>query len=307
MRMQGIDVSNWQSGLDLSKIKVDFVICKATEGLNFTDKQCDKFITAAKSKGILWGFYHFARSNDPAKEAEHFYNSTKDYIGSGIPILDYEVYGQNPNDVTWCEKFIQRFHELSNIWCLLYTSAYYVKNFAGSWIPDKCGLWLAGYPKKYTSWPDNPMPYSVSPWRSAAIWQFTDSLRLQGFSGNLDGDLAYMDASAWKKYAKTAGGTVSTPPMPDYEQLADEVIAGKWGNGQARQNALDDKYGKGTYKAVQAIVNTRLGSKPDYEKLADEVIAGKWGNGWNRMNALNSTYGTGTYEKVQEIVNRRLK
>ena len=309
MTLKGIDISNWQTGINLSGLDINFMICKATEGMNFTDKQCDGFITQAKNKGIPWGFYHFARENSAAREAEFFYNQSKGYIGKGIPILDYEVWGKNSNDVTWCEQFIQRFHDLTGIWCMIYISASHCRDFAGSWIPDKCGLWLAGYPKAYTSWPNDKVPYSITPWKIVAIWQFSDKLRITGYNGNLDGDFAYMDAKAWIKYAGASGSStdtpVSTPPMPDYEQLATEVINGKWGNGNDRKSALDSKYGSGTYDTVQKIVNARL-SAPDYEKLATEVINGKWGNGWNRMNALNTTYGIGTYEKVQEIVNRRL-
>lgn len=306
--MRGIDISNWQAGIDLSKINIDFMLCKATEGVGFVDKQCDSFIKQAKNKGIPWGFYHFARENQAIKEAEHFYNSCKGYIGKGIPVLDYEVWGKNPNDVTWCEAFISKFHELSGIWCMIYISASHCKDFAGSWIPDKCGLWVAGHTsQKITIWTDKSLPYNITPWKICAIWQFTESLRINGFNGNLDGDIAYMDINAWNKYSKSSDNeNVSTPPMPDYEQLATEVIDGKWGNGEARKKALNDKYGQGTYDKVQKIVNARL-SAPNYEQLATEVIDGKWGNGWNRMNALNSAYGVGTYEKVQEIVNRRLR
>lgn len=309
MPMRGIDISNWQTGIDLSKINIDFMLCKATEGVGFVDKQCDNFITQAKNKGIPWGFYHFARENSAASEAQAFYDACKGYIGKGIPVLDYEVWGKNSNDITWCEAFISKFHELSGIWCMIYISASHCKDFAGSWIPDRCGLWVAGYPRNYTDWTNDSIPYNITPWNICAIWQFTSALRLTGYNGNLDGDFAYMDANAWAKYAGTSGTSndtpVSTPPMPDYEQLATEVINGKWGNGEARKKALNDKYGLGTYDKVQKIVNTRL-SAPNYEQLATEVINGKWGNGWNRMNALNSAYGVDTYEKVQEIVNRRL-
>ena len=43
------------------------------------------------------------------------------------------------------------------------------------------------------------------------------------------------------------------------EELAREVLAGKWGNGWNRKNALDTAYGNGTYEHVQTIVNEMLG------------------------------------------------
>ena len=47
--------------------------------------------------------------------------------------------------------------------------------------------------------------------------------------------------------------------MKSCTELADEVLAGKWGNGWNRVNALNAAYGTGTYDHVQAIVNQKLG------------------------------------------------
>ena len=54
--MRGIDISNWQSGINISKLDIDFCICKATEGLNFVDSTCNNFIQQCKDNNILWGF-----------------------------------------------------------------------------------------------------------------------------------------------------------------------------------------------------------------------------------------------------------
>lgn len=304
MTLKGIDISNWQNGIDINKLDIDFMICKATEGNSYINKTCDKYVQKAINMGIKWGIYHFARENSAAREAEFFYNNIKGYIRKGIPVLDYEVWGKNPNDVSWCEQFIQHFYDLSGIWCMIYISASHCKDFTRSWIPGKCGLWVAGYPKSYTSWPSTTFPYNISPWQTCAIWQFSSSLRLNGFNGNLDGDYAYMDTFSWDKFANSSEGQTQNA---NYNDLAYQVIAGQWGNGQERKDRLNVAYGIGTYEKVQAIVNQKLQAKPDYEKLATEVIAGKWGNGWNRQQALNNAYGSGTYEKVQAIVNERLK
>lgn len=104
-------------------------------------------------------------------------------------------------------------------------------------------------------------------------------------------------------------GKNPTPPAPtpapsaDLEALASAVIAGKYGNGEARKRALG-----ANYQAVQAIVNRRLTgkSKPapsvNLEALATAVIAGKYGNGEARKRALGANYAA-----VQAIVNKRLR
>lgn len=302
--MKGVDVSNWQKGIKPSSLGVDFCICKATEGANFVDQQCDGYIQDCIAHDLLWGFYHFAGSNEPEDEARFFHEHTKGYTGHGIPVLDYEAWGSN-SDVAWCERFLDAYHDLTGIWAMFYISASHCKDFSGSWIPEKCGLWVAGYPWHYTSWPVDSMPYPVKPWSFCAIWQFTSSLRLPAWAHDLDGDYAYMDDAAWARYAGSSN-VVDKPSAPDYEKLANEVLAGEWGNGEDRKTGLDANYGAGTYEKVQAIVNRKL-SVVDYEKLANEVIRGMWGNGWNRKQALNNAYGAGTYDKVQAIVNARLK
>ena len=73
------------------------------------------------------------------------------------------------------------------------------------------------------------------------------------------------------------------------EELAQEVIAGKYGNGEDRKKALGDKYAK-----VQARVNEILAPTPkpnvDILDLVRKTIRGDFGNGESRKNALGSNY-----------------
>ena len=89
------------------------------------------------------------------------------------------------------------------------------------------------------------------------------------------------------------------------EELADEVIAQKWGNGVERKNRLTNAgY---DYNAIQNIVNNKLlgTNKKTIDQLADEVIAQKWGNGEERKNRL--TAAGYDYNAVQNRVNEILK
>lgn len=233
--MKGIDISNWQSNLIPSNLEIDFCICKATEGTGFVDKFCDAFVQNCKSKGIMYGVYHFAGTSDPYSEAQFFYENCKGYIREGVPVLDYEVWGLNVNDVSWCELFLVEFHRLSGVWPLLYISASHCSDFANSWIPQTCGLWVAGYPQDYTSWPDDSMPYDIYPWDFAAIWQFTSSLMLSGYGSALDGDLAYMDANAWKKYAGAENWEKPADPAAKEKKKITVTVDGKKYAGWIRE------------------------------------------------------------------------
>ena len=101
----------------------------------------------------------------------------------------------------------------------------------------------------------------------------------------------------------------STSSKKSNEVIADEVIAGKWGNGSDRKSRLTAAgY---DYNAVQTIVNQKLNgtssspsSKKSNETIADEVIAGKWGNGSDRKKRLAAAGYD--YNAVQTIVNQKL-
>lgn len=94
------------------------------------------------------------------------------------------------------------------------------------------------------------------------------------------------------------------------EELANEVIAGKWGNGADRKARLEAAgY---NYNAVQSIVNQKLSGgsstpKPTLksnETIAQEVINGAWGNGQERKDRL--TAAGYNYSAIQSIVNQKL-
>ena len=292
--MYGIDISNWQCGLQPSSLDIDFCICKATEGLGFVDPSCDVFVQDCIQNNILWGFYHFARENTPEEEAQFFYDNCSNYFNHGVPVLDYET--DNYNNVEWCERFIQKLYELSGVWCIIYISSSRISEYWGSWIPDKCGLWVAGYPYTQTDWTYDVMPYDIEPWSFAAIWQFTSSLIIHGWWSKLDGNVAYMDKEAWMKYANSTDNqqNVDNPNTngKSTDDLVREVILGEYGDGEDRKRMLGNRYDE-----VQNRINKL------YE-IAEQVIRGDWGNGWNREQALEGAgYPAST---VQLIVNQIL-
>lgn len=90
------------------------------------------------------------------------------------------------------------------------------------------------------------------------------------------------------------------------DELAHEVIAGKWGSGDARKSALE-KAGH-DYDTIQKRVNEILSaSSPgkSVTEVAKEVIAGKWGVGNDRKKRLKAAGYD--YAKVQKKVNELLK
>lgn len=205
MTMNGIDISNWQSSIDLTKLKFDFVICKATEGVSFVDRYCDRFIQTAKQMKKPYGFYHFAHpTNNAITEAQFFYNNTKNYFGEGIPVLDWEA--ENKNDVQWALTWLNEVKRLSGVKPMIYMSESVVNAY--DWSPvvaGDYGLWVAKYR-------DNQPDYnydmssagnkpSVKWWKGYAMWQWTSVGHLNGYAGSLDCDVFYGNEATWKAYA----------------------------------------------------------------------------------------------------------
>ena len=225
--LRGIDISNWQAGLQPSRLAVDFVICKASEGLRFRDKTMKGFIQSARLAGQLFGTYHFARNNDPSLEADYYLETIKEYIGKGIMVLDIEDEAI-PNWGNYADVFCKRVHDETGIWPLVYTSAAYLPRFLGHHVTKNCGLWLAGYPFRTTNYSDavtKGCPYSLKgTWNTIAIWQFTSSGRLLGYDEALDLNVAYIDAKQWNAYA---GQTTLDIPMPKPEKLVVDGVIGQ--------------------------------------------------------------------------------
>lgn len=298
--LKGIDISNWQSGLKLRPLALDFVIAKASEGVSFRDPTFSEFMQQADNAKMLTGAYHFATGN-PVNEATYFYTIVKNRVEKSIFALDLE-YTRIVNWGAYADAFVKEFKRLSGVYPLIYTSAGFLNRYADRECVETCELWLAGYPKRAAWWNDGIIPYKTYPWAKAAIWQFTGTGQLANYNGNLDLDWCYLTREEWSALAKGSKAPATTKSV---DVLAKEVIAGKWGAGDERKKRLTAAgY---NYAAVQKRVNQML-SKANAKTLYDiarEVIAGKWGAGADRKHRLQlAGYN---YDAVQKIVNEIMK
>lgn len=304
--MNGIDVSGWQPLNITDLVDYDFVVIKATEGINFISPQCDVQYQTAKKRGKLLGVYHFGNGVDPKAEAEFFVKNVQGYIGEAILVLDWEANCINRGP-EWVRQFVRRIKELTNVPPIIYGSASPLATHGIVQIAkeENCALWVAAYPNsEFTGYRDEPQLLG------SVIRQYSSTGRLNGYNGNLDLNRSILTADQWRAYAKGNRDDNSPAPIPapvkkSNDEIASEVLAGQWGNGEERHNLLTAAgY---DYSLIQSLVNQKLNATPikkSNDQIANEVLGGLWGNGEERKNLLIAAgYDSNA---IQSIVNQKI-
>lgn len=263
MVLNGIDISNWQQGIDLSKVPCDFVIAKATQGTGYVSPDCARQIEQARQTGKRFGVYHYVSGGNAVAEANYFVDNCANWIGKGLFCIDWE---SNENSAWgnegYLEQVVAQVKARTGIPPIIYVQASRYAQVAAVANRQNCGLWIAQYADM------NATGYQDTPWNEGAyacvIRQYSSSGRLPGYGGNLDLNKFYGDGATYDKYV-TGGGSGSTvaPSQPSDplagrsdDDLANAVIRGEFGDGDARKQKLGARYA-----AVQALVNRKL-AKP---------------------------------------------
>lgn len=335
--MHGIDIASHQSGIDLSKVPCDFVIAKATGGTGYVSPDFKRQIEQALAGGKCAGAYHFALDGfpvtTPEREAQHFLNVVEPYLGKVILALDWEAMAVKLG-AGWAKRWLDYVYDKTGIRAMIYMSKGTANSKVWAEVAKNHPLWVAQYAistdknyqpgytpvRGYLANP--PGEKSVGPWgENIAIRQYTSMGYLDGYPRRLDLDLAYIDRAGWDKLCGKTAAPVEpaepeTPEEPKkltVDELAQQVLDRKWGNGTERKRRLEAAgY---NYNAVQKKVNEIVakmsaGTEPttpptseeltaaEIEALAYAVIRGDYGNGTARKRKLGDKY-----EAVQKRVN----
>lgn len=314
--LNGIDISNWQRGIDLSKVPADFVIIKATGGTGYVSDQCDIQFQQAKALGKPRGVYHFAgdgyRDLGPEREADFFIENTLGYHdGETILVLDWEADAL-PRGPRWAKAWMDRVYQKTGIKPIIYMSASVSGEYDWSEVVKAdYGLWVAAYAHmNIINGYQKPTPPAVGHWPFVAIFQYSSTTRLPGFGGDLDANVAYLDRAGWMAYAAINGKVASPPTKPPAakkttDEVAREVIDNKWGKGKDREIALT-KAGY-NYATVQARVNEILGytgAPKTHTVRAGEnlsVIAAQYGTTWQELARINAISNPNLIQVGQKV------
>lgn len=213
-----IDVSSWQTGINVTTTGSEVNVAKATEGTNYVNRDCDRVVQQSLSAGKGAGVYHFAHTyNSPEAEADFFLNNTKGYVGKGIvPILDWEP--EAPGSVWWAQRWLNRVEQGWGAKPIIYMNQSTENSYNwSSVVQQNYGLWIAAYPLGYTPiYGFNPPAQqpTLRSWPWAVAWQYTSTGRVNGWNGNLDLSVIYGSVDTWRAYAGGSTGGSYVPPAP---------------------------------------------------------------------------------------------
>ncbi|WP_249646388.1 GH25 family lysozyme [Lactiplantibacillus plantarum] len=210
MSLNGFDVASYQAGMNVGEVAGDFVLVKATEGIDYTNPEFNGHAKQTLSAGKKLGVYHFIRNDSDIKQqADYFLTVVKPYIGKAMLVLDFEnTTGstiQNQTGVVLAKQWLDYVYQQTGVRSVLYTGVSCENSLDwSSVVKANYGLWIAQY-NNYDAvigYQPRDLYGSLKNWKTAVMFQYTSTGRLPGWNGNLDFDVFYGDKSAWDKYAK---------------------------------------------------------------------------------------------------------
>ena len=290
--LHGIDTSTHNGKITESILnQVDFVIIRLGFGEDMKvqdDKQFENTVALCQKMNKPWGAYLYSyalKPEDAYSEYAHckrVLNGRTPPLGLWLDMEDADGYKRKHGGVSKADlvEICNRF--CGNAGAGIYASLSWLRNQLNDSKLDRYPKWVA----QWNSTCNYTKPYKM--------WQYTNSRMIDG--RRFDGNYLYVEENEHKK---------------TIDEIAAEVLGGKWGNGSDRKKRLAEAgY---DYMTVQKKVNEIVNSVKEAMKndgtynpteIAKEVIKGKWGNGADRKKRLSEAGYD--YNLVQKEVNRLL-
>lgn len=257
MSKLGLDVSKHNGNVDWQAVKNagfgDFALIRAGYGSDYTsqdDPQFERNISECERLGIPYGIYLYSYAlgtNDALSEANHILRLVKKCgkmfkYGIWFDMEDADNY-KKKNGVTQASKLVDICYtfcdtvEAKGFYVGIYASLSWLNNQLNSSKLDRFDKWVA-------QWNNTGCTYK----KVYSIWQYTNNANIGG---------KRFDANKLIRDFATSIQNGNTTSKKSNEEIANDVIAGKYGNQPERQKKLEaEGY---DYETIRAIVNQKLG------------------------------------------------
>lgn len=246
-----VDVSEWQGWIDWEQVKASgaHAILRCGYGSDFAeqdDRQFSRNLAECERLGIPHGvyLYSYAHNDEMARsEAAHVLRLIEGHALQYPVYFDSEESGTEGEARTCAVAFCEAI-EAAGYWAGIYASAYWWQNYF--YDIDRFTKWVAHWGVD-------------APAVSCDLWQYSSDGSVAGIDGRVDVNVCWRDFPAEiagvelipSDQGHTYAGRTDWDVVND---LALEVIAGQWGNGEERAQRLGF-----LYEIVQSRVNEILG------------------------------------------------
>ena len=283
--MFGIDISQHQGVVDWNKIKsqINFAILRlgwiGNKENHTLDTQFERNYSECKRLGIPVGIYVYCYSNceETARSGANWTLQQLQGKNIDLPVYidmeDNSIAGTGKDNLTNICIAFNTIIEKAGFWAGVYANRNWYDNYLNKEeIKKRYTTWIATYCDgidKYKGEYD--------------IWQNSSKGRIDGISGNVDTNYMYRDLIGEISNNKVQHMTNQVQETKSIVDLANEVIAGKYGDGEQRKQALGSLYNE-----VQAKVNEIMGTK---KEITYTVKSG------DTLSAIAKKYNT-TYQEI---------
>lgn len=254
----GIDVSHYQGKIDWSKVaaagkKFAIMKCQYEAISHRKDETFDYNYEEAGKYGIARGVYIFIASAsmaDPRADAEALMrNLAGRRLEYGIWI-DLEADVVRAKGKAYIRGLVNEYNEIFKrygYYVGIYCNRYWYLNLIHDDLKAHFDFWIARYPKN-----DTGQYYEYSSLKPsgkmAVAWQYSSKGRVPGIPTLCDLDVDF-DGIV----------NLTRPDRKTVEQLAQEVIEGKWGSKYSRPSRKELLTAAGyDYESVQYVVNQMI-------------------------------------------------
>lgn len=208
MKMNGIDVSEFQGNINWTDVKTDFVIIRAGYGREISqkDKNFEVNYQGCKKSGIPCGAYWYSYAVTPeeaVREAQVCLEAIKGKQFEFPVFFDIEEKRQLDLGMEKCSDIAAAFLktvEKAGYFTGIYSSKSHLESFISEELRKRYAVWVAHYGVSKTTYAG-----------TYGMWQKSNSGSISGISGKVDLDECYEDYpniiknAGLNGFAKTSG------------------------------------------------------------------------------------------------------